>query len=357
MKKAKLIILLFICLWVFADIFRPSICYSETKVFIREYLYQASEADSKISSRAIALEQVKKLLLEELGTYLESQTEIRNFQLIKDQVTAITAGIVNTEIINEKWDGATYWIKAKIAADPNEVIKNIEAIRKDSQKSRALEESNKNIESALKDIESLKKELDITKADKNKMKEYEKNINKLKAVELFRKEISSFKPPRTAIDNYTEILQLDPQFAMVYVYRGVMYGVLGQHRLAIDDYGRAIAVDPNIAKAYANRSYSHSQLGKFHDAIEDAHRAIELDRSDPNTYLSLGLGYEGLERYREAIDNYTKAIDLDQKYAPSYALRGKLYKKIGDAEKGENDLIKAQELGYIDPEVYKRFIR
>jgi hypothetical protein len=33
----------------------------------REYSYQASESDSKISCRTIALEQVKRLLLEELG--------------------------------------------------------------------------------------------------------------------------------------------------------------------------------------------------------------------------------------------------------------------------------------------------
>ena len=36
----------------------------------RDYSYQASESDSKISCRTLALEQVKRLLLEELGSYL-----------------------------------------------------------------------------------------------------------------------------------------------------------------------------------------------------------------------------------------------------------------------------------------------
>jgi hypothetical protein len=54
---------------------------AEIKTFLKEYTYQASEMDSKVSCRAIALEQVKRLLLEELGTYLESHTEILNFQL------------------------------------------------------------------------------------------------------------------------------------------------------------------------------------------------------------------------------------------------------------------------------------
>ena len=50
---------------------------AETKTFIREYEYQASEMDSKISSRVIAFQEVKRLLLEEIGTYLQSQTTKR----------------------------------------------------------------------------------------------------------------------------------------------------------------------------------------------------------------------------------------------------------------------------------------
>jgi len=61
--------------------------------FQKEYTYQASEADSELSIRAIALEQVKRLLLEELGTYLDSETEVKNFRLTKDQIFLASAGI------------------------------------------------------------------------------------------------------------------------------------------------------------------------------------------------------------------------------------------------------------------------
>ncbi|MEK6599935.1 MAG: hypothetical protein AABY52_06320 [Deltaproteobacteria bacterium] len=40
--------------------------YAEKVTFIKEYMYQASELDSKHSSRTISLELVKRLLLEEL---------------------------------------------------------------------------------------------------------------------------------------------------------------------------------------------------------------------------------------------------------------------------------------------------
>jgi hypothetical protein len=40
---------------------------AETKTFIKEYTYQAGDEDSKNSCRVIALREVKRLLLEELG--------------------------------------------------------------------------------------------------------------------------------------------------------------------------------------------------------------------------------------------------------------------------------------------------
>ena len=99
-------------------LFIPSFLSADAKTFQKEYTYQVSEADSKLSSRTVALRELKRLLLEELGTYLESETEVKNFQLARDQITTLTAGIVSTEITDEKWDGKIYWLKAKISADP-----------------------------------------------------------------------------------------------------------------------------------------------------------------------------------------------------------------------------------------------
>ncbi len=65
----------------------------------REYTYRASEADSKLTSRTIALEQVKRMLLEELGTYLVSNTEVRDSALTKDEIVTYTSGWVATVVI------------------------------------------------------------------------------------------------------------------------------------------------------------------------------------------------------------------------------------------------------------------
>jgi hypothetical protein len=106
--------------------------------------------DSKLSSRTIALEQVKRLLLEELGTFLISETTIKDFQLTKDQISSLTAGIVMTVILDEKWDGKTYFLKAKVTTDTDELVRSIDKVRRNQEQSKDWEEMMKKAEEALK---------------------------------------------------------------------------------------------------------------------------------------------------------------------------------------------------------------
>ena len=85
--------------------------YAGKVEFIKEHTYRAGDMDSKVSSRAIALMEVKRALLEQLGTYLVSETEVRNFQMTKDQISLLTAGIVSAVILDEKWDGKDFYLK------------------------------------------------------------------------------------------------------------------------------------------------------------------------------------------------------------------------------------------------------
>lgn len=59
-------------------LFVPFIVLGQTTRFEREYTYVAGDADSKITARAMALEQVKRILLEEIGVYVHSTIEIRD---------------------------------------------------------------------------------------------------------------------------------------------------------------------------------------------------------------------------------------------------------------------------------------
>lgn len=167
---------------------------AEMKTFVRDYTYQASEVDSKQSSRIIATEQVKRLLLEELGTYLESHTEVVNYQLSKDQITTLTAGVVKTKIIEEKWDGEKYWMKAKIDADPDDVANEIEKLRSNRKKVKELEDSRKNTDDTMKDMDELRKEIASDKDNKEKITQYNEKVQSLKMIQAMA---NSFKALQT----------------------------------------------------------------------------------------------------------------------------------------------------------------
>ena len=125
----------------------------------REYTYRASEADSKLTSRTIALEQVKRMLLEELGTYLVSNTEVRDSALTKDEIVTYTSGWVATVVVKEVWNGEDYYLKAKITADADEVAKAVALMHEDRETSSELKRLRAQNSDALKEVKRLRKEL------------------------------------------------------------------------------------------------------------------------------------------------------------------------------------------------------
>lgn len=204
-------------IFILIVLFIPNLLSAELKTFIKEYTYQASEFDSKASGRALALEQVKRLLLEELGIYLESNTEVKNYQLTKDQITTLTAGIVSAEVIDEKWDGKAYYLKAKLSADPKEVAQSINELRQDKEKTKELENIKKKSDEQVKEIARLKKELEKDQAvskkpsgktDEKKVEQYTNAVTKLTAKDFLLKGLM-LDSSKAAIDTYDKAIELD----------------------------------------------------------------------------------------------------------------------------------------------------
>ena len=79
-----------------------------------------------------------------------------------------------------------------------------------------------------------------------------------------------------AIQDYTEAIRLDPQYAIAYYTRGYAYYDLGQYERAIQDYDEAIRLNPQYANAYYNRGGSYEALGKTKEAERDFQIAKKL---------------------------------------------------------------------------------
>ena len=107
------------------------------KTFISEYTYRASDDDSKNSARNKALREVKIIVLEEVGVYVESYlnmktttTNAMQAQIVKEEIRTLTAGIAKVKILEEKWDGKNFYIKVEMQVDPDSVSRGITEVLK-----------------------------------------------------------------------------------------------------------------------------------------------------------------------------------------------------------------------------------
>jgi Flp pilus assembly protein TadD len=347
----------FVFVLILSFVFLTNTVSAETKTFIKEYTHYAGDEDSRNSCRIISLREVKRLLLEELGTYLESQTEVKNFQLTKDQITTLTAGIVSTEVIEDKWDGKAYWLKAKIAANPQDVMKAIDSLRKDREKVKELDELRKKSEALLKENARLNKELKTAKGDAKQESAvaYKRNIDNLSATEWFEKghKLVGSGNYTDAVKAFSKAIELNPKDVSAYKSRGIAYAKLGNTQQAINDYNKAIELNPKDVSAYKSRGIAYRELGNYQQAVNNFNKDIELHPKGAWAYNGRGLAYADLGNYQQAINDYNKAIELDPKGGSrAYNNRGNAYAKLGNTQQAINDYNKAIE---IDPKYARAY--
>lgn len=317
---ARITLAFFLFLLSFANF-----AFAEIKTFVKEYTYQASEADSKQTSRILALDQVKRLLLEELGTYLESETIVKDFQMTSDEIKILTAGIVSTRVLEEKWDGKQYWLKAEISSDPEEVARSIEVVRNDRQKMKDIKSANDKLEIALKDIDKLKKELKQSKSKSQKIKikkEYENQTNKMVASEWSTKGVryrteaiitGNYGYYQKSIDAFKKAISLDPEDEFSYLSCATSYSLLKQYEQSIDILSRLIKRSPKSTEAYLNRGFAYYCMGNINRALKDYDVVIKLDPAKSIVFSYKGMAYFNKRDYVKAINELTIAINMAEK--------------------------------------------
>ena len=355
---------------------------AKSRSFVKEYVYEAGESDSKLTCRTIALEQVKRLLLDELGTFIVSNSEVVNYQVTKDQVVKYSSGIVMTAIISEKWDGQKYTLKAKVTADPDEVVKSINLLRKDREKTAEIQELHAETAAAMQEIELLKKELASTKMDKQKQDRYLKSVNKLLIEGKIEEGVNLSRQHKykEAIKPFTDVLTYNPDHYKTLNMRGFAYYKLKKYDTAVKDFDAAIRIKPSYLRPYINKGWTAFDQGRFEDALAlfeqtlaydpeyargynsrgfyyfkkgnfgkakpDFDKAIALNPQYAAAYLDRGRCYYERKEYNNALNDYNKGLEIDPRNAIGYYGRGNTYSKLKQKDKAVADYKIAAELGY-----------
>ena len=318
----------------------PIVGFAEIKEIISEGNYNMGDGETPSVAESRALLAAKRIALEEAGTYVESYSKVRNFELSEDEVKVLASGTIEVTILEKKrtiiGDGFHFWVKIKARVNSDmmtEMARNV--------KEKSIVEDYKKIQREYvqnqKDMEILKKQLAMAKGEADR-KQVESRISdeekRFQANEWFEKGLQHTvgREEELAIVEYTRALALNPGYVEAYNNRGIAYynrGLTtndrGQFELATEDFRKVIALNPGSAAAIFAQAAIYLFQEQYDQAIEELDKVIVSNPNEAVAYVGRGFIYT-LERKKNsarAIEDFSRAIALGGSWTPmAYMNRG-----------------------------------
>ncbi|MBF0280010.1 MAG: tetratricopeptide repeat protein [SAR324 cluster bacterium] len=123
-------------------------------------------------------------------------------------------------------------------------------------------------------------------------------------------------------------LEIDPDFAEAYNFRGNLHAGSRQYKEAIHDYSKAISLIPDFALAFNNRGSALAHLGQYPEALKDYDTALQLNDRYPEAYYNRGIAFTNLGQYEEALADFNQALRINPKYADAHNNRGVVFSRL-----------------------------
>ena len=147
-----------------------------------------------------------------------------------------------------------------------------------------------------------------------------------------------------AIEEFTQAIQLNPNYTEAYFNRGKCYGKQGSYESALKDFDKAIQLDPDYTQAYYKRGYCYYEEKNYESALKDFDKAIQLDPDYTQAYYKRGYCYYEEKNYESALKDFDKAIQSDPDDCNFYRIRAICYENTKYYEFALKDYEKAFQL-------------
>lgn len=246
--------------------------------------YRMGDNDTRTDAKRLALLDAKRTALEQAGTYIESITQVKDFDLTREEIRAYTAGIVEVteQAIRIVLEGETTVVKADVTLKVNTEILNqqINALRENLTARSSLERLKQENEKLTKEIDVKTQQLSLarSKSEAGEIAQKRRNIlDRTEAHELVLQALAilhSYKKPTSSGKQKT----LDEM-------------TRAKHLLE-----RAIALDPSDPYSHCAIIRVLLKLGEQSGAERRARLALDLEPDNPNHSLLSGQCSRGSRR-------------------------------------------------------------
>lgn len=127
-----------------------------------------------------------------------------------------------------------------------------------------------------------------------------------------------------------------------------LFGSKLRSQSAIDDsiiqYEKILMKNPRDKEAWMNLARIYNRKFDFEKAIECKLKAANISPNDPQVKFSLGCSYCAKGDISAAIKSYSEALELNPNFAEACECIAEQYQIIGEEEKAEEWLGKAEEI-------------
>lgn len=344
-------------------LYYPSIAFTAVKEIVSEGTYNMGDGETPSVAESRALLNAKRIAMEQAGTYVESYSRVKNFQLTEDEIKVLASGTIEVTIMDKKrtivGDGFRFWVKIKAMVNPDKmeemgrqvkeksIIEDYKMIQREYEKNQ-------------KEMEELKKELALAKGETAK-KNVETRIageeKRFQANEWFEKGLrhTTGNEDDRGIKEYTNALALNPDYAEAYNNRGIAYYNMGldtddqgQFEQAVKDFRKVVVLKPGSYSAYFAQGVIYFYEERYGKALEELNKAIAIDPDEDIAYVGRGVIYYTQEKIKDmakAVADFSRVIARGGRWsAIAYSNRGAAFVKEKQYDKAVDDFNKAIEL-------------
>ena len=150
--------------------------------------------------------------------------------------------------------------------------------------------------------------------------------------------------PNRALSDLDAAVALLPDFANVYIYRGIVWGQMREYERALQDFLTASKLNPNDPAILNNVGNAYQRLGDHDRAIESLGQAIRLRPDYAEAYYNRARSHAAKEDWQHAIADYSQTIALQPNFQEAYINRSVVYLTQGDTARALSDLNTAIKL-------------
>lgn len=325
--------------------------------------FRMGDNDTRTDAKRLALLDAKRLALEQTGTYIEGITQIKNFDLTKEEIRAFTAGIV--EVIEEAtrtiMEGDTTVVRVNVVVriDPDVVREQIDSLRKNEEAKAELLRLRVDRDRLMLKVEEQSQQLAALRSKEKTdaiSKRRQQVMTELDVEELLARArvalSGSERSPlvsggstlsgRSRAMKLVELaIALDPSHPEGHNLKGLLLTEAGQPHAATSEFRVAISLRPDDAPTHNNLAHALIAMGKRSEAISEYRRAIQIDPTGIVYHNNLGLVLAEIGQWEGVIEQYSIVLTLRPDDANAHVMTGIALQETSNFNGGLKEFRKA----------------